>query len=202
MDNLEVVWGLVRELYKERKVKNRLSNLDLKMFCNPDKPRAAFPVLSAHAAETASLLPLLAQVCSDMSSGSPRDEQRLACALRLMQVEEVLRTSGTILSDAQHMRLVDAMFAAMQHYTNLAAMAAANSQLLFNVVNKHHYLLHLAMQAKHLNPRLAWCYCMEDLVGKVQRVAAKSTDALSQTKLPKKVFQKWRVAVRVAMQKH
>eukprot|EP00969_Alexandrium_andersonii_P093115 4111166-Alexandrium_andersonii.AAC.1 len=41
--NMFVVWQRVRDLYDELRVQTRLSNLELKFFCNPDKPRQDCP---------------------------------------------------------------------------------------------------------------------------------------------------------------
>eukprot|EP00969_Alexandrium_andersonii_P338140 14943691-Alexandrium_andersonii.AAC.1 len=75
------IWGRLRELYISQRVDTRMANLTLSMFTDPDRPRQAFPMLSAHAAETRALFPLLAQVCSDLNTGSPEDVARLRCAL-------------------------------------------------------------------------------------------------------------------------
>ena len=43
---------------------------------------------------------------------------------------------------------------------------------LFHVTAKSHYLIHVAMLAKYMNPRLCWCYSGEDFVGRIKQVIA------------------------------
>eukprot|EP00969_Alexandrium_andersonii_P036331 1592094-Alexandrium_andersonii.AAC.1 len=91
---LNALWAMIRDLYKSRSVRTRLSNLTLSMFTNPRAPHASFPSLSAHAAEARALLPLVVQLCSDVHSGSERDALRLRCGLRLVRFNEVLHSAG------------------------------------------------------------------------------------------------------------
>jgi hypothetical protein len=47
--------------------------------------------------------------------------------------------------------------------------------VLFNFTAKYHYALHVALLAKHMNPRLNWCFAGEDLMQIVKSIVAACT---------------------------
>ena len=68
---------------------------------------------------------------------------------------------------AQSQRLKTEVDALLAHYTWLTKFSFDRDQRMWNMIPKHHYMWHLADEASHLNPRMAWCYSNEDFVGKV-----------------------------------
>ena len=43
---------------------------------------------------------------------------------------------------------------------------------LFNITPKNHYLAHICLAAKYINPRRAWCYAGEDMMKHIRRMGA------------------------------
>ena len=59
--------------------------------------------------------------------------------------------------------------------TSLGQLFHNNGDMIFHVTVKHHYLLHCALQAKHLNPRITWCYGGGKYDAKSQDVGARES---------------------------
>ena len=57
------------------------------------------------------------------------------------------------------------------------AVEADPPMRLFNITLKSHYLCHIAVNSRWLNPRLGWCYAGEDLMQKMKKLAATSCKA-------------------------
>ena len=58
----------------------------------------------------------------------------------------------------------------------------ARSSKRYNMVDKHHFLVHLAMQCG-LYPARVWTYGFEDLMGRMERIALASKSGLKASKL-------------------
>jgi hypothetical protein len=173
-NNLErtaTLWARIRELYSELRTPTRLSRLTLTMF-TATRGGGGFPTMSTKAAENRHMLPVVARLCAEFSSGSPRDLLRLRCAENLLDLQRRMAAAGTHLTGDELNSLKTCVFAAMDAYSRLAAFSTlVERRPLFNVVNKMHFLLHLILRAGDFNPQLAWTYGFEDLVGRAQKVA-------------------------------
>eukprot|EP00969_Alexandrium_andersonii_P125493 5547877-Alexandrium_andersonii.AAC.1 len=112
-----------------------------------------------------------------------------------------MHDSPMFLSEETHTRLMDIMWCAVQEYVGLAHLYAVRGYKVFNVKNKHHMLYHLCSSAKYINPKVVTCYSYEDLVGRVQRVAMRSTTGLSLLKLSKALMLKYQLCLLNALRK-
>ena len=152
------LWIRIHALYGDADVSTRLSSLPISFFCDPTRPHMSYPCMTTKAAENRSLLPMVAQLCREFGEGSPRDNARVRAAEALEAVYTILRDAGHFLKPEEHAALVEACFRFTDAYSRLSADAARRGVLCWNVVNKVHMLIHLALCARYLNPNSTWAY--------------------------------------------
>ena len=158
-----------------RKIVDRFQNLRLNMFLDPRSPHSTFPRLKGRAAEVRNLGPgLLAAFQQHMDSGSQVDKQIKLALKASVRFEEILteHKDAVQLPESAVVELQSAVHAFLMCCSALAHKFREEGRPVFNVTVKFHYLAHAALQAKHLNPRLGWCYAGEDYMAKIKRVAA------------------------------
>jgi hypothetical protein len=193
------LWKVVSNEYKSLGVQCRLTRLQISMFCDIRKPRTEYPILKSKAAETRALLPALVRICRTYNRGSATDTLRLQCCEAFQEFNNVLHAAGAFLTAEEHTRSTAAAQAALYTYMQLSFLAAEAGQFRYNVVNKHHFLGHIATSAQYLNPRLTWCYGWEDLIGRGQRVAAKCKSGTRPLLVPVAFMQRYRAALHCAL---
>jgi hypothetical protein len=176
-----------------------MSRLSVNSFVDPSRPRAEYPILKSKAAEARALLPVILDLCDEFSAGTNRDQLRLRCARSLNLFYDCCGASGTIMSEPEAGRADAAMTQFLLDYMRLSANAAAAGTLLFNVVNKHHFCLHLKQQCRYLNPEAVWCYPFEDLVGRSQRVAMKCKAGTRPPQIANSYMDKYRQVLHCAV---
>ena len=126
---------------------------------------AEFPRLKSKAAETRHLAGALqiafARLCDGGNEQHKQVKALMACAVRLEKlIDENKFNYKLSASDAEGWR--DACQGLVQLTTRLGHYYHPQHILLFHTTIKNHYALHLALIAKHFNPRLGWCYAGED----------------------------------------
>jgi len=166
--NLEVVWKWLEAYWKVNPNPCRYNNMKLSMFTDPGQPRKKMVKLKGRGAEVKALIPALLWVWVNHVhvSGDPQHEAiklGLFCSSRADEIlddhKEDFRLPDT---KAQEFETNIWVFLLMQnalglHFSELGEM-------LFDITPKSHYLAHIALFAKHLNPRLGWCYAGEDFM--------------------------------------
>ena len=150
---------------------SRYQNIKLSMISKAGE----FPELKGRAAEIRHLgKPLLAVWNKHFHPGN-REHRLVRLALQAsVGIEDVLDVAqgDFVLGDA-------AANALREHCFNLMALATCLGNLyhprhvkLFHYTIKCHYILHLGLMAKELNPRLGWCYAGEDWMQKAKVLLA------------------------------
>eukprot|EP00969_Alexandrium_andersonii_P151581 6701367-Alexandrium_andersonii.AAC.1 len=69
-----------------------------------------------------------------------------------MKFEDVLAEAGLFLTTEQHASATNFLWRAMNDYMALAQHYAERGLHVSNVVNKHHMMIHVAQQARWINP--------------------------------------------------
>eukprot|EP00969_Alexandrium_andersonii_P168312 7440867-Alexandrium_andersonii.AAC.1 len=146
------------------------------------------------------MVPVMVALCNTYNSGSPRDMARLAAAVHLARFYEVLNSATHFLTDDEHDLVMAAVWGFNQSYTQLAMDASNRGRLQFNLVNKNHVLVHMALGAKFLNPTATWTYPYEDLMGRAKRVAMASKAGLVGHRLPGHIMLKYRQVLHFALE--
>jgi hypothetical protein len=133
----------------------------------------SFPYLKGKAAELRHFGPaLLYAVCHFMAPGNKQHQEVKLMLEMLNKMESILDNNA----DAYRLPTVDAAdfekccWSVMQLNTALANHYHPQEILLFNHTVKFHYILHIGMIARYINPRIGWCYTGEDFMQKIKQV--------------------------------
>jgi hypothetical protein len=70
-----------------------------------------------------------------------------------------------------HVQFKNNAFAMCQLQSQVAQHFNADGYQLFDVTQKTHFVLHIALLSEHQNPRLCWCFTGEDFMQKSQKIA-------------------------------
>ena len=134
-----------------------------------------FATLKGRAAEIRHLgRPLLAVWGQYLDATNPRHRMIRLALQASVGIEDTLDAAqgDFVLGEA-------AADALEEHCFNLMALVACLGNYyhprhvhLFHYTIKSHYVLHLALKAKELNPRLGWCYAGEDWMQKAKVLLA------------------------------
>jgi hypothetical protein len=191
---VNALWSQVSTLYRELGIGNKVARLDLSSFCDPTRPHADYPTTKRFkASENRAFLPVLAALCTRYNSGNNRDRLRLQCAENLVEFTRITGGAGHFLTAAEVEASRAALFAGLEAYMRLSAIAAnVERRLLFNVVNKHHFCAHLASHQQYLNPEICWQYQYEDFMGRIARVCAACTAGTVSYSIPGRLMSKYR----------
>jgi hypothetical protein len=194
------IWARCLDLYGAHRISCRFSRIEIKSFTDPGAPRRDFPVLKGKAAENRGFLTVARALCAEFNAGSARDCARLSCAVALGRFYEILNASGRHIEPA---RLPDArrfLLHALDQYMRLSAFSTMEAGLrLFNITNKAHFAMHVALNLGHMNPELTWTYQFEDLVGRSKRVALACSSGTRPTLIPQSFMRRYRRVVHVAL---
>ena len=136
-----------------------------------------FPRLKSRAAETKELAAALLHVFSKFMDGANEQHRLIKLLLTLVVRLETItaenKESYTLPDDVAEdwLKTGQGIF---QVNTKLAHFFHPKRIMLFHVTIKFHYLLHLALIGKVINPRLAWCYAGESMMLVVKRIVQSS----------------------------
>ena len=175
-DNCALLWMELKEIYERDKVPDRLSTLQLSMFCSVSDPHKSMPKLKPKSAESRHLdKPLLEMWLKRMDARNIRHVQIRLALESSVEIETVLNHHSTEIRlppDAyeefkKHCFRFLTCFNALARYYS---MELAPPRLLFDITFKAHALAHGAVMFKWLNPRLGWCYAGEDFMQTCRRL--------------------------------
>ena len=195
------MWAFLRAQYAIWKTPTRLSYLQRSLWTDVRAPHVDPPIMTTKAAENRQLVRPMVSMCQHYNTGSNRDNARLRAAVALARFQDILNNGGTFLTDDEHRLLMAEAWSFGHFYHQLNAHATNLDIKDFHIVNKFHFMLHLAMQAKHINPHLLWTYGYEDLVGRMKRLAMASKASLKPHLLTKTIFLKYRKVLSLTLEK-
>ena len=163
------VWAEILAKYKSLRLKHKLTKLHLRQICDTRAPHADFPVLKqVKAAEAKHLLRAVAAVALDHNSGSDIHTHRARVASSLVEVYDIVESSGHFISNTAEFKAAASRF--QIHYQWLAKRALQDGKKMWSVVNKFHHFEHMIAQGVFENPALFWAYSGEDFVGRISRL--------------------------------
>jgi len=177
--NLGVLWDEIKTYYKQHKTPCRFKYLNrLTMFTRKNKAHK----LRGKAAEVKHFGEVLLWLWQKHMNPALLLHKRILLMLKLnVQMETILALNKTSF----------ALPAAEAHQFKQYAfdMAQLNNQIaehffedglphLFQVTSKLHMVLHCALVAEHMNPRLVWCFSGEDMMKHVQTLASSCVKGL------------------------
>ena len=85
---------------------------------------------------------------------------------------------------------------------HIHAQTSAPPKRMFHEVPKFHWLQHIKLQSRFVNPRLSWCYADEDFMGIMKKMSMKCLAGTAATKVAAKIVERWvsGICVRLAHQ--
>ena len=204
-DNMAQVWGAIGDQYRLEGTSSQFSYLSLTSFCDPQKPRADYPLLGGKGAEIRHLLPILRTIWAQYARVPNRFEQHvLQVLIRLADVYVAIgyTENGLYpfhLPTAVSQKMLVDIEACLQHWSLLSRLSLERNIKLWHVVPKHHYLWHLAEEARHLNPRMSWCYANEDFVGKLATLGMSTRHGQAAAYRSKQLVEKYILGITLRM---
>lgn len=177
--------------------KRQLYNISLPMFCNDSKPHREQPKLKqVKGAECRYLLPATRRAFAQVAQAGDAEDmlilECLGCAeAYLVAVSECL---SLVPPPAVSQLMIASINRMLRAYSALSYRAVERHQLRWGLVPKHHFMAHLAIFTKYLNPRFSWTYGDEDFMSKIQRLVEANHNGTPSHNVPLKVFTKWLVA--------
>ncbi|OLP93413.1 hypothetical protein AK812_SmicGene24693 [Symbiodinium microadriaticum] len=166
--NLDTLWAEIKALNKSWGIETGFRYLNrISMFW---RPAAKLLVLRGKAAEIRSLARPLLTLWGRYMSEAVSVHKKIHVLLKLnCRLEELLDLHKYAYrfppKDAANFR--DSMNGFLLLQSQLCQHFADHDPQLFRLTEKSHFLQHLAMEAKFVNPRLIWCFSGEDF----QRIA-------------------------------
>ena len=161
------VWKLIDAEYAVLSTPNRIHHLTVSMVQSGD----SLPCLKSKAAEALHMGPALLAVCRSLNDGSDRDQHRIRALEHIVAFYKILRTGGMFLNEGQAAEVLDHVERFLLHYNWLMQNALADDRGVYPLQLKHHMQWHIAYMARFLNPKMMWCYELEDFMGVLKHIA-------------------------------
>jgi hypothetical protein len=150
------------------------------MFCDASSPtshKLKFPKLKGKAGEISGVMLCILDVWEQVADMTLTEHIQIKTLLRCCcQMEWIMEThrDDDVWSNGVSAEFKQCVFGYNELLNSLCKFygrRGEKSMKLFNTVPKNHYLAHIALAAKYINPRLAWCYMGEDFMQKIRRIA-------------------------------
>ena len=189
---LSLIWQKIKEICHDLKITNEMSQLSLAHIHTPDKAHSSNPYFKAKGHHTKTILPAIAKLCAEANDGSDMNQHRNTALNAIANFCALLDVAPVVPSDSQAAMAVKFMDEFLVESEWLNSWAKKKGNLLFNIVNKHHYCWHLARKFKYLNPRWTWTFKTEDYVGKISTLGHNCSRGKTKLLVPKVFCEKYR----------
>jgi hypothetical protein len=164
---LALIWQKTKEICNDLEITNEMSQISLAHIHTPDKAHSSKTYFKAKGHHTKVILPAIAKLCADADDGSAMNEHRNKALNAIVKFCKLLDVAPVVPSDLEAAMAVEFMDEFLVESEWLNSWAEKQGNMLFNLVNKHHYCWHLSRKFKYLNPRVTWTFKTEDYVGKI-----------------------------------
>ena len=169
------VAGLMVRLKEYYKANKGVSKIQGRLTSERIRTSKGWPKLKAKAAATRQATRFALELASEFDSGSSHDRRRRAVCQLLVRFYDILDAEGMYLSAEAKEELPRIGLSFGVIYGQLSAEAEAMGQRLWKATPKFHLFQHLLEWQSPwwgLNPKTAWTYADEDLVGHMVEVAS------------------------------
>ena len=165
--------------------------MKISMYSSDDK---SFPFLKGKAAELRHLGPALLDAFAHFMVPDNIQHKQVKLMLELSQkIESTLdqyaasfRFPSEVAKDFEL-----SCWSFVQLNTSLAHFYHPQHIMLFNHTIKFHYIIHIGMISRYINPRLGWCYAGEDFMKKIKTIVQGSQHGSAPSAVVPKVMQKY-----------
>lgn len=187
--NVAFVWRQLREYYAEHRVQNRFRILKLSMFVGSGL--GGYPMLRGKAATIKDVMPALMSIWKRGGGEDVGIVRLVGLAL------ETCAALDCILEEHLPPRLPPAV--ARDFFAKIALFCQLCSELqnwnglkVFNLTQKAHYMMHVAFRARHMNPRMSWCFRGEDFMQHMRKLLLSCSRGNPRHLINNEAVQKWR----------
>lgn len=194
-DRLAMIFDNVRAYYHENSSSTKLTNLTLRMFCDPDKPHVDHPFLGLKGSEMKHLVDPLLSTMIALTDGSEYHQRIVMSLVAISQFIRVLDAGDIVLTEQEFHLAVNSAYDFLGHYQWLHEYCVTNETQLFHTVPKFHTFQHLAEHSKYMNPRFNACFKTEDYIGQISDLAASIATGNRSTRVSEKLAEKLRFMV-------
>jgi hypothetical protein len=197
--NAKIMNAAITELYRDLGITSdrRVPELLPQNFC---AKRTEYPCLKAvKAREARYLTPVVQKLAERYVSDDVYSKQRLACVSKLSEMYEIIDAHLLYTPAAALKALEASTLHFLLHYSWLAKNSMQRNLNRWNVIPKHHYLVHLAQQAAYQSPRACWAYGGESTVGTIAALGQACSAGTSSAKLSKPLMAKYCIAMHLLL---
>ena len=197
--NLASIWASIQQFYKEHHVACRYKYLNkLSMF---ERKPPAYPKLRGKAAEIKYLAGPMLNLWQAWHKPQFAVHRDILLYLKLnLQLEDLLAVhrdaSALPALDAQLFE--EAMTSMLLVLTRVADHFIAEK--LFNITQKAHFMQHISMLSKFINPRLLWCFMGEDMQKRMSSLAKTCVKGQRPGQTIHKMFARYRLGLHLRFQ--
>jgi len=189
---INAMFSRIKQLYTERNVTSRMTNLRLSMITDPSKPHKNYACLEAKAAETKHLLPCLLQLIQEaLPEEEPIHETMIGCLTAFIEIQDLYDAIGMFPSPAEYGQACSLAKRFFDSYHDLHQWALLKGRKLFHVTFKFHSFKHLVLNSKYLNFRAHHNFRAEHFVGQISVLSHSCSFGVKTSKLCSKVNQKF-----------
>ena len=201
---MEDIWAKISAMYHRFGIRDGYSEIRFSMF-EPGavrRGRAQFPCMKGKAAEIKSLCRPLLEIWTSMMDGGDRQHRQVRIALMAsMELEDLMRANKHNYrffgDDAA--RFKDNVYKYVGAVSALGSFYHPKGEWMFHYTIKYHYLLHLGLLAKEINPRISWCYQGEDMMAKAKTLVQSCSRGTAVGTLVGKVMEKYIIGLSFAV---
>ena len=186
------------EYYTVNRVQHRLPFLRLSNIA--PKSSDTFPQLRGKivkSAATKALVSFLKSLAAEYDCGTPWSLHRRKVCQWLSEIYRIIDEADMFLRAEEITAFKHAVQKFESHYNYLAVNGARRGLFMFNIVPKHHYLQHLALQSELLNPRFVQNYKEEGFVGRVTTLYASCSQGPYKDRIQRTCLCKYLVGLNV-----
>ncbi|CAE7359129.1 unnamed protein product [Symbiodinium sp. CCMP2592] len=203
--NMDWVWSQIQIHYRTFGTESRFLYLNKVSMFFRAKVRALG--LRGKAAEVRSLAKPLFLIWASTMNHSVELHRKVHLLLKLNnKLEEILAENKFqfTLSAADAAAFRDSMngFLLLQEQLSQHFSNSNHDPPLFSTTEKCHFLQHIALESRSINPRLLWCFSGEDFQRRVQRITAACARGQKPGQAEVKMCQRYRIALHLRFRKH
>ena len=170
-DNCVVFWACIKKHIPVGSGKTQFYDIGPNMFPDTD---SGFPLLKGRASQIRHLGPPLLAAFTELMDQDLQEHRWMRHAVNCsVKIEAILddHRDAFVLPKAVAKKFEEYIFDGLTFLTKLRNHFGVETRL-FHITIKAHYLMHIALQAHFINPRLAWCYGGEDFMGIFKKIIA------------------------------
>ena len=180
--------------YKKHGAATQYGNLSMNMIVEPKKERTSYPFLKGKGCEVKDVVPLILEIWKEEQRPGNVDDQRVESMLKSHVAFEIIlhdHKQDPFLPRAKAEQLISHVERILQCYSLLANSGDVRYAMLWPTPPKLHYLYHLALRSRLLNPRVGNCMVDESYLKICKDIVQSVASACPASLVPTKCMEKY-----------